>query len=490
MKHDKYRHWVSKNLAPTVFLFAYFSTVVLGNLLFFTPFGKANLLKDPFSVAILQFETLGSLGFWILLFMPFFVVPLIVKFVRGRMEQIVCQVVCRLPDFSKVDFVVISSICFGYVIFSLLEADVLRLFISGADAVTSVEARFKILRQTGFRAMVVLMSILPFLSLCSLISWLRSDNRFWAAATIFNTIAMSLCLTALNMKWPVIIYYAGLVLAVFVFTQRRPYLKAAIGTAILLIIYLLISVFVLRLAPTAPAPAELAPAPAAPAVLAPAPAAPAVLAPAPASPAVLAPAPIASAIGNFKESAGELQAGFLHTIEVAIHNSPMLMLAAVNRMAIIYPYYYQVFTTEGAVCGGIFAQARFAVACRPSTFIYTRIFKDDAFKGRGTSPAAVHISGYAMGGWPIALCALVCASVILALFSCIPIEGNVTVASLAITGAIVGYHFSQIPGEGPLFYDHGVFWVFCFVLLYKVFRIFIYRFRIVHVARNKLSITK
>ena len=150
----------------------------------------------------------------------------------------------------------------------------------------------------------------------------------------------------------------------------------------------------------------------------------------------------------------------------AAYNAPMLMFNVVNRMAIIYPYYYQVFTKEGQVCGSVIAAAKVGAACRPSTFIYTRMF-NDSFNGRGTAPAAVHISGYALGGWPIALVALLCASVILGLFASLPLHSSASIGALAITGAIVGYHFSQLPGEGPIFYDHGVFWVLLMLFLLK-----------------------
>jgi hypothetical protein len=138
-------------------------------------------------------------------------------------------------------------------------------------------------------------------------------------------------------------------------------------------------------------------------------------------------------------------------------------------MAIIYPYYYQVFTLEGAVCGGMFAQAKFGQPCRPSTYIYSRIF-DDQFKGRGTAPATVHISAYALGGWPVAFFGLFCASVILGIFASLPLRSSATIGALAVTGAIVGYHFSQLPGEGPLLYDHGIIWTLLILFLVACWR--------------------
>ena len=128
-------------------------------------------------------------------------------------------------------------------------------------------------------------------------------------------------------------------------------------------------------------------------------------------------------------------------------------------MAVSYPYYYQVFTAEGPVCGGILAQAHRHPACRPSEMIYTRMFGSNEFEHRGTAPLAAHISGYALGGWPIAILALVAASVILGLFSAVPLDDGAMTGSLVILGAVTGYHLSQIPGEGVIFYEHGLFWI-------------------------------
>ena len=258
------------------------------------------------------------------------------------------------------------------------------------------------------------MSLLSYFSLYSLVKWFCSKQFFWTIATGLMLVLMTTCLVLLNMKWPILIFYLALVLAVFIYSQRRPYLKASVGGVFLVIVYLLISVFVFRIS----------------------------------------------------SNADHQTSSITSAPEFAIENAPMLMMAAINRMAISYPYYYHVFTTEGHVCGGVFEQAKRGPMCRPSTFIYSRIY-DDGFKGRGTSPAAVHVSGYALGSWFIAILALICASVILGLFTCIPLNASAAVGALRITGAIVGYHFSQLPGEGPLIYDHGVLWLFFTLLLYK-----------------------
>jgi hypothetical protein len=435
------RHWASRNLAPLMFLSMYFLTVVVGNIIFTTPFGKAQLEKLSYTAAILEFDTLFSAGYWALLLVPFLVTPIVVTLVRRAMERPLQKTAQRFPEFSKTTYAMIAAACFGYVLFALLKADAFTLFSSGSDALSAVEARFLIRNRAGAAALIILMSILPFLSVYSLIRWMRRDGVFWIAMSVSNTVIMTVFLTVLNMKWPVLVFDIGLVLAVFVYAQRRPYLKAAIGSVMLIAVYLLISTFVWRIAAPALAPAE--------------------------SPRA-AKTETASILTTTTSTLTSNSSSpyIVRLAEAAMQSAPMLAIAAVNRMAVAYPYYFEVFSTEGAVCGGILEQARVGPACRPSTFIYTRIFGDDGFQGRGTTPAAVHISGYALGGWPVAIFALICASIILGLFACLPLDMNATIGALAITGGIAGYHFSQVPGEGPLIYDHGVLWVFLTLFLY------------------------
>jgi hypothetical protein len=91
---------------------------------------------------------------------------------------------------------------------------------------------------------------------------------------------------------------------------------------------------------------------------------------------------------------------------------------------------------------------------------------EDSLPGQGTAPAGVQISAYALGGWPLSIIALVAASVVLGLFASLPLDASATTGTLIVTAAIAGYHFSQLPGEGPIFYPHGLFWSVLLVLLY------------------------
>lgn len=450
---DKLRVWISKNLAPLIFLSAYFVTVVLGNILYSLPYGREQLEKNRYTADILQFETLFSSGFWLLLFLPFLVTPVVIVGVRKFSGKYLERWSKIFPEFTKSEYLFIVTVSYLFVLYSMFKADAFSLFLAGTDPVASVEARFKIRNQLGFIPLVVLMSILHYLSIYSLIRWIMASSRFWVVATIVNAVLMSVFLVLLNMKWPILIFYAGLVLAVFVYAKRYAYLKAIVGGVLLITMYFMISAFVFRLIPAAQAPEEINPQ--IPQIT---------LTPQVAqqeTPKITEEAKGATGVGAIDKT--------LIVGQAAASNAPMLLFNVVNRMAIIYPYYYQVFTKEGQVCGGIIAQARIGPACRPSTFIYSRIF-NDSFNGRGTAPAAVHISGYSLGGWPIAIFALLCASVVLGLFASLPLNAGAVVGSLAITGAIVGYHFSQIPGEGPIFYDHGVFWVVLGLVVFKGWR--------------------
>ncbi len=462
---DRFRSWLSGNLAPICFLAAYFITVVLGNLIYLFPVGKSYLLETAYAAPVLEFETTFSFGFWALLLLPFFFTPLVVWGVKRWVGLRKINFSRFSFEFTPAEFFVILVACYAYVLYAFNNADALSLFYSGADAMSSVESRFQIRGRISFFSLVVLMSVLHYLSIYSVVRWLRGGGLFWMAITIFNLVCMSLFLILLNMKWPVLIYYAGLVLAIFVYAKRYAYLKTVIGFAGLVVVYLLVGAFVVRLIPVAPIAPAASASPNVPIASA-----------ASASPNVPI-APAASASPNVPIAAKD-GAYIFDISKAALQNSPTLFMLAINRMAIIYPYYYEVFTKEGAVCGGVLEQARVGPECRPSTFIYGRIFGDDGFKGRGTAPAAVHISGYSLGGWSVALFALFCASIILGIFASLPLDSSSIFGALSVTGGVVGYHFSQLPGEGPVFYDHGFFWVILGLFIYFSISFLRQRFRI------------
>ena len=442
MQRDPLRSWISKNLQTVTFLGAYFVTTVLGNLIFATPLAERSLQGSGSPEGFLRFPHTFTFGFWALLLCPFVLTPLLVVATRRVSARWIDRVSQILPEFTWPAYVTITAACVGFVIYRFWLADVATLFSSGVDAGSSVEARFTIRERIGYITFVPLQALLPFLTIYALIRWMNSRELFWAVSSVLGVVVLSVLLIMINMKWPVLLFYIGLVLAIFVYSRRRAYLRTAIGALFLFVAFMLVSTFVWRLVP----PPELSqPAP-------PSKGGPAIAgADAPAKPAPSDPA--TQAAGALSQASERVVA----TGEAARLNAPTILVVALNRMALSYPYYYQIITEEGAVCGGILAQARRNPSCRPSTLIYERIHRD-SFANRGTSPMAVHISGYALGGWPTAMLALVAGSLILGLFAAVPLDKGSAGGTVAILGALAGYHLSQIPGEGVVFYEHGLIW--------------------------------
>jgi hypothetical protein len=149
---------------------------------------------------------------------------------------------------------------------------------------------------------------------------------------------------------------------------------------------------------------------------------------------------------------------------------------ALNRMALPYPFYYQVFTEEGPICGTLIDRIlRKTNPCHPSNLIYERIYGQGAFSGKATAPAAVHISGYALGGWTGALIATILTSIVIGLFMGLwPAARTSTLAAtIFVMGGYSAYFFSQLPFEGPIVYDHGILWWAALLLGYFGYRVFV-----------------
>ena len=445
MLRDPLRLWVSRHIHPLVFLGAYFVTTVAGNLIFASPWGRQSLVASHSSDRFLAYPNTFTFGFWLLLLCPFVLSPLIIMATKRAAAPWAGRVARILPEFGRIDYAVITAACFGFVIYRFWLADVATVFASGVDFTSSVEARFTIRERIGYITLAPLQALLPFLTLYALIRWIYSGELFWMAFTFADTIVLSVLLIMINMKWPVLLFYIGIVLAIFVYARRHPYLKTAAGAVFVFVAFLVISAFVFRIAPepdTTHSGSRAA----------------------------------AGEAAGHRAATGRTLAGrtaseqFVETTKAAPAYVPSLLVLALNRMAISYPYYYQVFTEEGAVCGGILAQARRNPYCRPSEVIYARIFVNDGFENRGTSGQAVHITGYALGGWPVAMFALIAGSIILGLFAALPLDLGPASGTVTIVGALTAYHLSQIPGEGIFLYEHGLIWPGLLILGYMFWR--------------------
>jgi hypothetical protein len=446
MQRDPLRRWVSNNLPTVAFLGTYFTTTVVGNLIFATSWAPDLLRAIGFPAGFLDYPRTFTFGFWALLFSPFLVTPIVAAATRRAVSGWVGAYVW--PEYRRSSYLVIAALCFGVVVYRFAAADVATLLGRAVDMDTSLEVRFRIRERLGFATLVALQAWLPFLTIYAVVRSIQSAEGFWRIVAIVEFFALSVLLVMLNMKWPVLLFYVSIVLTIFVFATRHAYLKGAAGAVFVFLAFLEISSLVYRLAPQ-PAPAPGAP---------------------PVSTGQTTDTPKSAAQhGDSTNAIGRISDSVLTTTKAASTYAPRIVMLAMNRMAISYPYYYQVFSDEGPVCGGILAQARRQPACRPSQLIYERIFHTnrtygtDAFESRGTAPQAVHISGYALGGWPVAMLALAAGSVILGLFSAVPLDKGPASGVVTILGAVTGYHLSQIPGEGVIFYEHGLLWTLLLV---------------------------
>jgi len=417
--------FIRQYIAPAIFLTSYLLTVVLGNIIYATPIGGTFLALGYLPDTPLTLPGVFSPLYWLLLLAPFLVTPLVVLATRRLLRRPIALIaITALPDINRIVYVIATVAVIGAATYMLLRSGALDLFFTGTNAVQAVEARFLLQERLGFWGLVTVQSLLPFLGYLALVNGLKGRGHFWQAAAVVVCAVATVFLLLLNMKWPILLFFCGIALAVFVHSASRPYLKAGVAFIAIVAAYLLISTFLFRAVETpVDAPIQIE----------------------------------ADALDGNLEHVAEVNARLFSS---AFWAAPRLVVFAINRMAVIYPYYLSTFSSNPGVCGNLVTYLRPGADCRPSTFIYQRMFVSDGFEGRGTAPAAVHITAFALGGLPLAGIALVLASIVMGMFAALPRQSNATVGAIAILGAIAGYHWSQIPGEGPLLYDHGLIWPF------------------------------
>jgi hypothetical protein len=323
----------------------------------------------------------------------------------------------RILDITRTGYVSVLIGCMAVVLFSFWNAGALQLASTGVDDIASVEARFLLLENIGRIPLIILNAVITYLAFYSLISWLKLRESFWLKISIFNVISTVTLLTLLNMKWPVLIFILGIALTLYVYGKNISLGKVGIFFVGFVISFLAITAFVWRVSFT----------------------------PEPETDYTSASRPnsvealfiTAQNVGDFAARAGTF---------------------ALFRMA-NPPHYYSVYRDEGALCNGPLSQLDVNNSCRPSLIIYSNTFGEDGFEGRGTSPASAHITAYSLGGWPFSLTILVLTSIVLGLFSTIVQSKSILLNAFAMSGVLAGYHFSQLPFEGPFIYDHGLVWV-------------------------------
>jgi len=381
------------NVVLLTFLIAYGLTTVAGNLVYLTPYSEVFAGSSIKNFDIRTFPTADA-GYWILLLMPFVITPPIALVIRQFFQRSVNRVTSNIPAIRIPAYIVLCAVCYGFIVFSFYRIGVIDMATRGASAAASAEARFELLAALGFWPQVVLKSILIFLSVYSVIEALESGGKFWISTAILNVLLMTALLLLLNMKWPAVLFYLAIVLCIVVTQSRLSLFILAIASSI--VIYLAITTLVTRFA-TAQDKTVL------------------------------------NTFGTF-------------------------VSGAVNRMSLPYPYYYRTFASAGPICGTIVDRLERKISpCQPSTLIYEQIFGKDGFEGRGTAPAAAHITGYALGGWTGALVEMLLVSVVIGLFAGVSIGGTMT-ATIVVMGAVAGYYLSQLPFEATIIYDHGMLW--------------------------------
>jgi hypothetical protein len=382
------------NIVLLTFLGMYALTTVAGNLVYITQYGRGFAGASIENFDITKFPTANA-GYWILLFMPFAVAPPIAFLTRNLVRGPLQKMVPTIPLLDSRVYVVLCSLFYGYVLYSYYRAGVAGLAAAGLTSVASADARFAILAALGYWPQSVLKSILVFLSVYSVLRALLSGSRFWISASVFNVVVMTALLFLLNMKWPIVLFYFAIVLCTIVIPTRVNLLVPAIVSV--LIVYGATAYFVTRFA----------------------------------------------------------SAGRGHT---AYNTFETFVVAAANRMALSYPYYYRTFTYEGQVCGTILDRLeRKTNPCHPSNLIYQQVYGNDGFAGRATAPAAAHITGYALGGWTGAIAAMILASILIGFFAAVPIIDAMS-GTIVVMGALAGYYLSQLPLEAAIIYDHGALW--------------------------------
>lgn len=481
----RFQLFVRQFVGPAIFLSAYFGLTVVGNIAYFLPGGDSlgKISIPDFHIGSFQYaETFPYLA---LLFLPFVVTPTIVVLVRPIASSTVSRAAARLLDFSRFEYSAISVSLYAYVICAFARADALTLLLRGSDAISAVEARFAVVKAVGFGPLTALKSLLVFLASYAFVRAVRSREIFWIATALVNFLLMTCLLILLNMKWPLLIYYAAISLTILMFF-RRVLLGEIASILLILATYALVSAAVLRI-PVAASSATLS-TPTGPSettqngslglpLPGTAPSKGSANSDVFAAPQKAPPSIDPKSQVNHPERVKQASTPFIKsddlssvtsiainpkelaskTVTAASQHAGYLSLTLFNRMAQPFPYYFEIFTKEGPICGTLIDRIqRKANPCQPSLVVYEHMFHDE-FAGRGTAPQAIHVYGYALNGWLGAIIEILLASVVLGILTCVPINNDVT-ATIAVMGGLTGYYFSQLPFEGAIVYDHGMLW--------------------------------
>ncbi len=394
-------------LPIAVCISAYFFTTVLGNIIYLFSFGRDLPMRSMPYFSWTQFHQTFGPGYWLLLLCPLVVTPPLSWFFAKFFRPIVGHAETLIPEFSRTLFIWMNTACLIYVAYSLYHADALDKLFAGKDSIDAVRYRFDLQRELGLVPRFVLMSTLQFLSVYATIKALRSKERFWITSAAINVALMSTFFVLMNMKWPLVLFEITLAAAAFVCVPKRYVLASTLVFAISIATYFAVSFALLRTPAT--------------------------------------------------------EAARSNTTQTARPNADVISLAvvAINRMAMATPFYYDIFTTDGPACGSFFDRVVFRKpdSCHPSIFVYSKMFPDDGFNGRGTAPASHQIYEYARSGWTGAVIALVLGSIVLGFYTaCYFARDRDTFATVFVMGVPAAYLLTQLPVEAVLISEAGAAW--------------------------------
>lgn len=423
--------WLMRYASLLTLLAAYFFLTVLMNVVFVIyddRFASSSIRE--FSISIFPVRTVR---YWLLLFLPFLVVPPVAFCARRVFAKPMNVLTNWVPEFRAADYLVIAGACYAVVGYAMYRADAWELLKSGSDAISSVSARFELLDRLKFFERAILQSVLVFLTLYSLVRARCSLCPIWMLLFAANLILIATLLSWLNMKWPIVVLFGGIVACSALFGRYRVISSIVAGVA-MICVYLLIATVVLRIS----------------------------------HPSNQTSSSNQTSVLQTQES------GVVKVVGAAISSSSRLAISGLVRMALPYPFYYRTFTDEGAVCGSIIDRIiRRENPCQPSLLIYEKMFIGDGFAGRGTAPAAFNISGYALDGWFGALIETVLAGVLIGAFMAVPATRSAMAGAVSVMGILTAYFLSQLPIEGVVIYDHGFLWWLLLVLAYGAVRHFV-----------------
>jgi len=415
------RRFLRTYISLVTFLGSYLVLTVLGNLLYFLPMGDQLGGHSVLGFSIRNFRTAGSPGYWILLLLPFVVAPPVVEMARRFAAASIKRSGQNLREPPKAVYLILLLALYLFALQALWRADAVHLLTRATNYEDAVSDRFLLLATLGFWPQMVIKAGLVTLSLFGLIQTFTTTRIFWTIVSGFNLVAISALLILLNMKWPMVLFYALNLVAILV-CANRPLIPAISFAMLTCTAYLLISFTLLRVVPMPTVhvrPTE---------------------------------------IGQIQSDSANHTQQETTTAPPLKEGVAMPILAIFNRMALAFPYYYDIFTDSPGKCGTIIDRIeRKTNPCQPSTLVYQEMFAD-RFAGIGTAPQAVHITGYALAGWTGALIEILLASLIMGLFAALSELRGALIDTAIIIGCMAGYFFSQLPFEGPIIYDHGILW--------------------------------